>query len=422
METSRDDFVIALRSAFLKKGTQQRFSLLSLIFFSIIILILGSFNFKAIDYVKITIKEIVYRSSFIVSGPENFLKNNYVIINSHLKLYEENKKNVAELNSLRGQDLSQKITILENIKYKKLIDDYFIADNEVVAKVLIDKQSPFLRSIIINKGSKNNIKLGMVVLDEGYLVGKVVEVNFFTSRVLLISDINSKIPVSLQPGGIQAIMSGKDKQEGVLQYVRDKNLPEINEEIQVLTSGAGGLFKSDIPIGTIAIDDEISANNKRDKIVDFHRDFSQLKYVKVISFSKEKNTLDLSSKNDSEALNEEIKETNQRQETLRILIEQKKIADEIRVKIQKENNFLRNESIRLKKESDILRNESIGLKNEILITKKNNQKNKIQDDEIEFLKMNLFYGHRCKKNIINNLYKVGTPEYRRCVLKKGLKK
>ena len=422
METSRDDFVIALRSAFLKKGTQQRFSLLSLISFSIILLILGSFNFKTINYVKVAIKEIVYRTSFIVSGPENFLKNNYLIVSNHLKLYEENKKNITELNYLRGKDLSQKINILENIKYKKLIDDYFIGENETVAKVLIDKQSPFLRSIILNKGSKNNIKLGMVVLDEGYLVGKIVEVNFFTSRVLLISDINSKIPVSLQPGDIQAIMSGKDKQEGVLQYVRGKNLPEINEEIQVLTSGAGGLFKNGIPIGTIAIDDEILANNKEDKIVDFHRDFSQLKYVKVISFSKEKNILDLSSKNDSEVLNEEIKETNQQQETLRILLEQKKIADEIRVKIQKENNFLRNERIRLKKESEFLRNESVRLKNEILITKKNNQKNEIENDEIKFLKINLFHGHKCRKNLINNLYKVGTPEYRKCVLKKGLKK
>ena len=100
METSRDDFVIALRSAFLKKGTQQRFSLLSLIFFSIIILILGSFNFKAIDYVKITIKEIVYRSSFIVSSPEKFLENSYLSVKSHLNLYEENKKNFAELNRL----------------------------------------------------------------------------------------------------------------------------------------------------------------------------------------------------------------------------------------------------------------------------------------------------------------------------------
>jgi len=157
METSRDDFVIAIRSAFLKKGTQQRFSLLSLIFFSIILLILGNLNFKAIDYLKIGINEIVYRSSFIVSGPENFLKNNYFIINSHFNLYEDRIKNIDELTYLRSKDLSQKIITLENIKYKKLIDDYFIKDNETVAKVLIDKQSPFLRSVIINKGSKNNI-------------------------------------------------------------------------------------------------------------------------------------------------------------------------------------------------------------------------------------------------------------------------
>ena len=410
MEPSRDDFIIALRSAFLKKGTQQRFSLLSLIFFSIIFLILGSFNFKAIDYVEKTIKEIVYRSSFVVSGPENFLKNNYLIVNSHLKLYEENKKNVAELNRLKGKDLSQKIIILENTKYKKLIDDYFIEDSEAVAKVLIDKQSPFLRSIIINKGSKNSIELGMVVLDEGYLVGKIVEVNFFTSRVLLISDINSKIPISLQPGDIQGIMSGKDKRKGVLQYVRDKNLPKINEEMQVLTSGAGGVFKSGIPIGVIEVDERLETN--KDKIVNFHRDFSQLKYVKVVSFTKEKKILDLSSKNEAGTLESEIEDTNQQQETLRILIEQKKIADEIRVKIQKENNFLRNERIRLKKESDLL-------KNKVLTEKKINQKNKTQDEEMKFLKMNLSYGHKCRKNAFNNRYIVGTAEYRKCVLNKG---
>ena len=413
METSRDDFVIALRSAFLKKGTQQRFSLLSLIFFSIIFLVLGSFNFKAINYVEKTIKEIVYRSSFIVSVPENFLENSYLIVNSHLKLYEENKKNVAELSSLRRKDLSQKINILENIKYKKLIDDYFIGDNEAVAKVLIDKQSPFLRSIIINKGSKNNIELGMVVLDEGYLVGKIVEVNFFTSRVLLISDINSKIPVSLQPGDFQGIMSGKDKREGILQYVRDKNLSEINnEEIQVLTSGSGGVFKSGIPIGIIKDDEGIEID--KDKIVNFHKDFSQLKYVKVVSYVKEQKVLDLSSKNESETLENEIEDTNQQQETLRILIEQKKIADEIRVKIQKENDFLRNERIGLKKENDFL-------KNKVLTEKKINQKNKIQDEEMKFLKMNLYYGHKCRKNFINDGYKVGTAEYRKCVLNKGLK-
>jgi len=406
METSRDDFVIAIRSAFLKKGTQQRFSLLSLIFFSIVFLILGSLNFKVIDYIKKGIKEIVYRSSFIVSGPENFLKDNYLIINNHFNLYEERIKNIDELNYLRSRNLSQQIITLENIKYKKLIDDYFIENNETVAKVLIDKQSPFLRSVIINKGSKNNIELGMLVLNEGYLVGKIVEVNFFTSRALLISDINSKIPVSLQPGDIQAIMSGKDKQEGVLQYVKDKNLSDINEEKQVLTSGAGGVFKSGIPIGVIYADEDFAIN--LDRVVSFHKDFSQLKYVKVVSFSKENNLLDLSSKRNAQKIENEIEETNQQQETLKILLEQKQIADEIRIKIQKEN--------------DILRNESVRLKNEILLEKKNNQQNINQKGEIKFLEMNLVYGHKCRKSIFNRLYKVGTTEYKECVLNKGLKK
>ena len=406
METSRDDFIIAIRSAFLKKGTQQRFSLLSLIFFSIVFLILGSLNFKAIDYVKIAINEIVYRSSFIISGPENFLKNNYLIINSHFNLYEERKKNIGELNYLRSRDLSQQIITLENIKYKKLIDDYFIGDNETVAKVLIDKQSPFLRSVIINKGSKNNIELGMVVLSEGYLVGKIVEVNFFTSRVLLISDINSKIPVSLQPGDIQAIMSGKDKQKGVLQYVKNKNVADINEEMQVLTSGAGGVFKNGIPIGVIDTDADLSIN--LDKLVNFHRDFSQLKYVKVVSFAKENKLLDLSSKKNAQKIDNVIQKTNQQQETLRILLEQKKIADETRIKIQKENNFLRNERVRLK--------------NEILAEKKINQQNRNQKEEIKFLEMNLVYGEKCRKSIFNKLYKVGTAQYRECILNKGIKK
>ena len=92
METSRDDFVIALRSAFLKKGTQQRFSLLSLIFFSIVFLILGSFNFKIINYVKIGIKEVVYRSSFIVSVPENLLKDSYLTIQNSKNFIRKMKK------------------------------------------------------------------------------------------------------------------------------------------------------------------------------------------------------------------------------------------------------------------------------------------------------------------------------------------
>ena len=75
MASSRDDFVIAIRSAFLKKSYQQKFSLLTLIFSSLIVIILGSFNLKAIQYIKIGVNEVVYRSSFIASIPENYFKD-----------------------------------------------------------------------------------------------------------------------------------------------------------------------------------------------------------------------------------------------------------------------------------------------------------------------------------------------------------
>ena len=70
MQPSRDDFVIAVRSAFLKKENKQKFSLIALILLTITILTLGKFNFKAVDYLKISLKEVAYRSSFIVSVPE----------------------------------------------------------------------------------------------------------------------------------------------------------------------------------------------------------------------------------------------------------------------------------------------------------------------------------------------------------------
>jgi len=279
MESSRDDFVIALRSAFLKKGTQQRFSLLSLIFFSIIFLILGNFNFKVINYIKLGINEIVYRSSFIVSVPENLIKDSYLTLQNHNKLYKKNEKIKFELEILKAKDLSNEFIILENQRLKSIVDDYLVKSDTIIAKVLSDKGSPFLRSIIINKGSKHKINLGMVVMDGAYLVGKIVEVNYLSSRVLLLSDLNSKIPVIVEPNAVFSILSGTGKNHGIIQY--SKKYDDIKSESVIYTSGAGNLFKAGIPIGKI--NDNFLNDEKN---VEFFSDFSQLRFVKVLSFLK----------------------------------------------------------------------------------------------------------------------------------------
>ena len=402
MEQSRDDFVIAIRSAFLKKGAQQRFSLLGLIFFSVIFLILGSYNFKVVDLVKISIKEIVYRSSFIVSGPEKIIGASFNKITDHINHYSSYKSIEEKLGKFESKDLSNQIITLENIKYKKLVDDYFIKNNEIFAKVLIDKNSPFLRSVVLNKGSKNNIKLGMAVLDGEYLIGKVVEVNFFTSRVLLISDINSKIPVSISPNDVQAIMSGDGKQNATLQYTQGTDLKNNNEDMMITTSGAGGLFKSGILIGKINFTENSITNNLK---VNIYKDFSQLKYVKVISFSKEEKALDQTSKDELKTMDAQILEATKQKENIRILLEEKKIASEVRKNIEEENSQLKNRIY--------------NLQTKLLNTEKAIEEQTIQKEEMEFLKLNLLYGHKCRKAMFNKLHKVGTPEYKNCVLQKG---
>ena len=89
MATSRDDFVIAIRSAFLKKGNKQRFSLVALIIFSVVLIVLSRINFPAINYLKIGLNEIVYRVSFIVSLPEQQLNRSLIAINNLLNLYND---------------------------------------------------------------------------------------------------------------------------------------------------------------------------------------------------------------------------------------------------------------------------------------------------------------------------------------------
>ena len=277
MATSRDDFVIAIRSAFLKKGNKQRFSFIALILFSVVLIVLSRINFPAINYLKIGLNEVVYRVSFIVSLPEQQLNRSLIAINNHLNLYNDHDQLKEKFKSLRGKELDNEYLKFENERLRKIIDEYIINTDELVAKVLLDKESPFLRSIILNKGSKDKIRIGMAVLDGPYLVGKVVEVNYATSRVLLISDLNSKIPVILEPGDIQSIMSGSGKNKGQIQYFKTENT--LNEKKIVFTSGSGGIFKSGIPIGEFNSGEEIK----------FFSDLSQLTFVKVVSFNKENN-------------------------------------------------------------------------------------------------------------------------------------
>ena len=275
MVKGRDDFVIALRSVFLKKKDQQKFSLISLIILSVVIIILSNFNFKPIQLVKLGINEVIYRSSYVVSVPENKIKETISKFKSHLDFYKNHQNQLIKIENTDEIKVLNTILTAENKRLRELIDES-INSEDIFARVLIDRESPYLKSIVLNRGTKDNVKMGMAVMDRNYLVGQIIEVNYSNSRALLLSDLNSKIPVVIQPPFLQAVASGTGKDHGIIEYTKDEYKEnQIENEAVVYTSGLAGIFKPGIPVGKIT--------NSSEQL-SFFSDFGQLSFVKIVEF------------------------------------------------------------------------------------------------------------------------------------------
>ena len=275
MVKGRDDFVIALRSVFLKKKDQQKFSLISLIVLSVVIIILSNFNFKPIQLVKLGINEAIYRSSYVVSVPENKIEEVISKIKSHLDFYKNHQNQLIKIENTDEIKVLNTILTAENKRLRELIDES-INSEDIFARVLIDRESPYLKSIVLNRGTKDNVKMGMAVMDRNYLVGQIIEVNYSNSRALLLSDLNSKIPVVIQPPFLQAVASGTGKDHGIIEYTKDEYKEnQIENEAVVYTSGLAGIFKPGIPVGKIT--------NSSEQL-SFFSDFGQLSFVQIVEF------------------------------------------------------------------------------------------------------------------------------------------
>jgi len=271
MSVSRDDFSIAFRSALLQRGGAQKFSVLSLIFLALIIFFLDIYGTKFTKPVRAFINDVVYRVTYLASAPTRFFPQVGQNISSFMDVREENKRLKALVEKYESLKLNVEFLADENKNLQKILEtEYFNQNlsNIVLAKVLVDKNSPFLKSIIINKGTRTGILKGMPVTKDNYLVGRVVETNYLSSRVLLLNDLNSRIPVTLDQGA-QAILSGSGSKNPVLEYLPEDY--EIIEDINVFASGKDGIFTPGTPVG--------KTNEKGE--VDLFVDPNQLSFVTV---------------------------------------------------------------------------------------------------------------------------------------------
>ncbi|WP_446731547.1 rod shape-determining protein MreC [Pseudomonas sp. OTU5201] len=170
---------------------------------------------------------------------------------SRSTLIAENEKLKAE--ALLMQRRLQKLATLteQNVRLRELLNSSALVDEKVLVGELIGVDpNPFTHRILIDKGEKDGVFLGQPVLDARGLMGQVVEVMPYTSRVLLLTDTTHSIPVQVNRNGLRAIASGTGNPERLeLRHVADT--ADIKEGDLLVSSGLGQRFPAGYPVAIV---------------------------------------------------------------------------------------------------------------------------------------------------------------------------
>ena len=197
------------------------------------------------------LNDIVYQFAVVTSAPGKLIGYIGQVKSNHFRIINKNKILKDEIEALKSDRYDSLFLKTENESLKEALKLGSLRNKDdnpsIKARVLLDQGSPYLKSILINKGSKNNIIKGMTVFSRSYLIGTVIEVNYLSSRVLLITDLNSKIPVVIQDTSVNAILVGMGKKTELrLEYLPDEFSLEPNKIIY--TSGKDGFLSAGLPV------------------------------------------------------------------------------------------------------------------------------------------------------------------------------
>lgn len=233
-----------------KKNLFSNYSFILFIIFSITLITFDTKNIINSTVIRSKIiNSIFFTKDFFLSNLPNLDKFK-LFVTSKEELLIENKflKKKIENNTLFKLK-SEKLEIENNILRKELALLPPVLENYVFVKVTADTQTHYNKTVIINGGNNMYIRKGDSALTSKGLIGSVIDVHDKYSRVLLITDINSKIPVRIGKNNKKAIVSGNNTPKIDLLYLKENMSFEDGE--LVYTSGDGGHFNPGIPIGVI---------------------------------------------------------------------------------------------------------------------------------------------------------------------------
>lgn len=259
------------------KAWAQRFAVLLLIGCSFGLMLLGKADVVMVERARTTVSDAIAPVLDAASKP----------VSTVAELLREGK----ELAALRAENAALR---KENarLEHWRTVAHRLEAENEALAKLLnmgpkpdtryvtgrvvADSGGAFARSVLINAGEARSVAKGQAAVTGDGLAGRVAEVGRHSARVLLITDINSRIPVVIQSTRRRAILAGDNSDRPQLRYLPDDTA--VSRGQRVVTSGHGGVFPPGLPVGRIV---KVGKQNIR---VQPYVDWNRLEYLRVVDY------------------------------------------------------------------------------------------------------------------------------------------
>ncbi|HTQ13617.1 MAG TPA: rod shape-determining protein MreC [Rhizomicrobium sp.] len=234
------------------KGSAQ-LSMAILAVLAVGLVVLGKAQSQLFDRARAYYSDAIAPSLKSVGKPFDGVANWFGGVGHFFDVYQENLRLKAEVAELKKYQAEKQVLNARIQRYQLLLNAVpDPAQESITARVIGRDNRPFLDTLILDAGKSRGVKPGEAVVDLRGMLGRVFLTGDHTSWVILLTDLNSRVPVVVEPGNMQAMLTGDNSGQPSLQPMQQG--AQIKEGSQVVTSGDGGLLPNGVPVGTVVWD------------------------------------------------------------------------------------------------------------------------------------------------------------------------
>src|SRR5690554_3596906 len=265
------------RTALPFREFSHRISLIFMLTLAAALLLLGRAETYVFDRARQVVTDLAAPLLEVASRPVAATRRLIERTDEYAYVFDENERLRAENARLLAWKEEALKLQAKVARYEALLNVQVDPSIEYVSgRVVSDSGGPFIDTVLVNVGREQGVRSGLAVIDSDGLVGRIVATGPKASRVLLLTDLNSRIPVVVEPAQYKAILAGDNTEWPTLEYLATQSAVSAGD--RVVTSGDGGLIPAGLPVGLVI------QTSDGDLRVQTFSDRGRLDFVRVLQY------------------------------------------------------------------------------------------------------------------------------------------